>query len=114
MKIIATSMVDDEVYDVMTMDVPTRQFECIVKIKESVVSREGYSNDFQFLFPASRNYVELPPPRVTVDNTADDNLLYYLRRHSAKIVVGRFTHNRKAIQERFNQSRHREGLAATS
>jgi hypothetical protein len=32
----------------------------------------------------------------------------------AKIVVGRFTHNGKLIQERLDQSRRREALAATS
>ena len=32
----------------------------------------------------------------------------------AKIVVGRFTHYGKAIQERLDQSRRREALAATS
>ena len=74
MKIIATILLDDEVYDVM-MDVPTRQFDFIFKISESVASREGqFSNAFQVLFAASRNYVELPPPRVTTDNTADDIL----------------------------------------
>ena len=32
----------------------------------------------------------------------------------AKIVVGRFTHNGKVIQDRLDQSRRREALAATS
>ena len=32
----------------------------------------------------------------------------------AKIVVGRFTHNGKEIQERLDQPRRREALAATS
>ena len=73
MKITATRLLDDEVYDVM-MDVPTRQFDFIVKVNESVASREGTTNAFQVLFAASRNYVELPPPRNTEDNTADDIL----------------------------------------
>jgi hypothetical protein len=72
-KVIATRLLNDEVYDVM-MDVPTRQFDLIVKNRESVASREGFSNAFQVLFAVSWNYVELPPPRVNEDNTADDIL----------------------------------------
>ncbi len=72
-KTIATSLLDAEVYDVM-MNVSTRQFDFIVKIRESMASKEGFSNAFQVLFSSSRSYVELPPPRVTANNTAVDIL----------------------------------------
>jgi len=36
-KIIATSLLDNEIYDVM-MDMPTRQFDFIVKIREYIES----------------------------------------------------------------------------
>jgi hypothetical protein len=40
-KIIATSLLDDEIYDVM-MNVPTQLFDFIVKIKEFVESIPPY------------------------------------------------------------------------
>jgi hypothetical protein len=72
-KISATRLLDDEVYDVM-QDVPTRQFDFVVRIREAAASTAGFTNAFQVLFAGSRNYVELPPPRTTEDNTADDIL----------------------------------------
>ena len=84
-KIIATILLDDEDYPIM-MDVPTRQFDSIVKIGESVASREGYSNACQVLFVASRNFVELPPPRVIVDNQ-------HRRRRSTLLTTTTFGQN---------------------
>jgi hypothetical protein len=72
-KINASRFLDDEVYDVMK-DVPTRQFDFTVKIKEHVVPEEGRIDAFKVLFAGSRNYVELPSPRITEDNTTDDIL----------------------------------------
>jgi len=78
-KIIATSLLDDEVYDVM-MDVPMRQFDFIVKIRESVAYREGYLMHFKsYLMHRGTKWSFPRPWYVTVDNIANDILVYCLR-----------------------------------
>jgi hypothetical protein len=76
-KINANRMLDEEVYVVME-DVPTRQFDFVVKQAEvAVADAHGppVVNAFDVLRVASsRVHLLLPPPRATHDNTADDKL----------------------------------------
>ena len=74
MKINATRMLDDEVYIVME-DVPTKQFDFVVKEAGVNVDAPWHRivNAFDILRSgASRVHVMLPPPRATADNTAND------------------------------------------
>ncbi len=75
-KINANRMLDEEVYVVME-DVPTRQFDFVVKqAKVADVDAPGPPvNAFDVLrLASSRVHLLLPPPRATHDNTADDKL----------------------------------------
>jgi hypothetical protein len=76
MKINANKKLDEEVYVVME-DVPTSQFDFVVKQAEvAVVDALGPPvNAFDVLRAASsRVHLLLPPPRATRDNSADDKL----------------------------------------